>query len=158
MGRSNKNRFHLFAANISVLAVLVLALELISFGLNSFGFARDGYYKEGSRHAGGRFEIPSSFREDWPLLHPAPIVPAFDRSKIDVSGKNAIDSSTVKLTDGSIVYSVHPSTDSLGRRTTVFDSTRARKKHLIFFGCSFTWGEGVEDFETLPSQIASKFK
>lgn len=45
-------------------------------------------------------------------------------------------------------------TDSLGRRVTPFSSPEPRDKFLLFFGCSFAFGQGVSDDETLPSYTA----
>ena len=43
--------------------------------------------------------------------------------------------------------------DTLGRRST--PQTQVHKqKSILFFGCSFTYGDGVNDYETLPSKYA----
>ncbi|MBI2423257.1 MAG: hypothetical protein HYV27_10540 [Candidatus Hydrogenedentes bacterium] len=52
-----------------------------------------------------------------------------------------------------LIYDVHYTFDEAGRRRTPFDAARAQEAWL-FFGCSFTYGEGVEDDETLPACIA----
>ena len=46
----------------------------------------------------------------------------------------------------SITYHI----DSLSRRITPFDSSRAVGKYALFLGCSFTYGESVADSSTLP--------
>jgi len=41
-------------------------------------------------------------------------------------------------------------TDALGLRRTPVDNPEARKQFLFFFGCSFTFGFGLNDDQTLP--------
>jgi hypothetical protein len=50
------------------------------------------------------------------------------------------------------------STDSLSRRIVpVSDSTRTRRdKYAIFLGCSYTYGDGVSDEETMPYYFQEK--
>lgn len=55
-----------------------------------------------------------------------------------------------------IVYdTVHISTDFLGRRTTVKPTSDSTNRYALFFGCSYTYGDGVSDHETLPSFVQS---
>lgn len=96
-----------------------------------------------------------------------------DHSQLDFSAK--IHSGYVKLSNGRIhtlkpngtyrsfirekvsgktVYDVQYSLDEYGRRKTPQENEGARKKHALFFGCSYTMGEGVEDNQTLPSAFA----
>ena len=59
-----------------------------------------------------------------------------------------------------VVYDVTYSIDAHHRRKTPLHSHHGRNKFALFFGCSFTFGEGVQDNETLPfyfSQSASDF-
>jgi hypothetical protein len=63
-------------------------------------------------------------------------------------------SSSRRKKDGSVIYDVFYTTDQFGRRLTPAASPEARSRHLIFFGCSFTYGEGVQDTETIPAQAA----
>jgi len=44
--------------------------------------------------------------------------------------------------------------DAHGRRVTPVDHPERRDKFALFFGCSFTFGEGVNDDETLPAHFA----
>ncbi|MBL7799969.1 MAG: hypothetical protein JNL95_04515 [Chitinophagales bacterium] len=53
----------------------------------------------------------------------------------------------------SLLLEVSYNFDSLGRRKTYCPSTH-QSKSILFFGCSFTYGDGVNDRETLPSQYA----
>lgn len=58
--------------------------------------------------------------------------------------------SSQKYFDGRVVYDVNYTIDENGLRTTtiVADPNRPR---ALFFGCSFTFGEGVADTETMPA-------
>lgn len=56
--------------------------------------------------------------------------------------------------DGAVKYSSDIHLDKHGFRTTLQSLTAAKKKHLIFSGCSFTFGDLVNDHETVASQIA----
>jgi hypothetical protein len=51
------------------------------------------------------------------------------------------------------IYKTHYSIDALGHRRTAA-SPAAPKRAVAFFGCSFTFGEGLTDGETLASQYA----
>jgi hypothetical protein len=57
---------------------------------------------------------------------------------------------TKQYSDGEIIYHVHYTTDRLSRRVTPVDSADQRDKFAVFFGCSFAFGEGLNDDETLP--------
>jgi hypothetical protein len=48
------------------------------------------------------------------------------------------------------VYSVTYVIDKLGRRDTPIDSTKGRSKFLMFFGDSNTFGDGLDQKQTLP--------
>ncbi len=56
------------------------------------------------------------------------------------------------------IYNVDMETDAIGRRLTPDVPGKTPKKHLIFFGCSYTWGEGVGQNETLPYFTAAATK
>jgi hypothetical protein len=58
-------------------------------------------------------------------------------------------SSTVKKT-GKTIYDVTYSIDGFSRRITPEDKGDKNNKFLLFFGGSFTFGEGLEDNETIP--------
>ncbi len=54
-------------------------------------------------------------------------------------------------TDGKMVYNYSVNIDKYARRDTPLNKeSRERSKFLIFAGCSFTFGEGLNDNETLP--------
>lgn len=52
------------------------------------------------------------------------------------------------------VYSVHYRTDAHSLRQTPQD-TAGRHRYALFFGCSMTFGEGVNDHETIPADFAA---
>lgn len=56
----------------------------------------------------------------------------------------------VSTWNGSVEFDVTYEIDGFGRRTTPVDSEEKRERFLIFFGCSNTFGEGVEQRETMP--------
>jgi hypothetical protein len=57
-----------------------------------------------------------------------------------------------QLPDGRVAYSVKNTLDAHSRRISSMDQ-HDRPKSLIFLGCSFTFGMGVSDDETLPAQV-----
>ena len=60
-----------------------------------------------------------------------------------------------KYANGEPVYAVVYHTDRFGRRVVPESSNRNdAQKFIAFFGCSFTFGEGVQDEETLPNLVA----
>lgn len=55
------------------------------------------------------------------------------------------------------VYRAKYTTDEFARRTTVAPETSNKaQKFALFFGGSFTFGEGLNDYETLPSKVATE--
>lgn len=56
--------------------------------------------------------------------------------------------------DGKTVWDVRYSTDQFGRRTTIHPSGTAARYTAVFFGCSFLFGEGANDDQTIPSQFS----
>lgn len=57
-----------------------------------------------------------------------------------------------------VIYDVLMETDRIGRRITPDTPGKKPSRHLIFFGCSYTLGEGVEQNETLPYFTAAASK
>ncbi len=60
-----------------------------------------------------------------------------------------------KVTDHGIVYDVNYSFDANGHRKTL-GSADPSADSVVFMGCSFTFGEGVQDSETLPQQFSDQ--
>jgi len=56
------------------------------------------------------------------------------------------------LKNGQFIYDVTYFIDKHGRRITPVDK-RNRDRFVLFFGCSFTYGEGVPDDQTLPYYV-----
>ncbi|PWK26350.1 hypothetical protein LV89_02521 [Arcicella aurantiaca] len=56
--------------------------------------------------------------------------------------------------DGKVIYSITYATDHNSLRVTPIDTTKPRMKYAQFFGCSMTFGEGVQSNETLPYYFA----
>ena len=61
---------------------------------------------------------------------------------------------SIKKSDEIIIYDVIYSIDEFHRRVTPVENPEERSKFLLFFGDSFTFGEGVADDETLPYYVA----
>jgi len=59
---------------------------------------------------------------------------------------------------GKVVYDVLMETDSVGRRITPVNPKHKPDRHLVFYGCSYTIGEGVEPNQTLPYYTADATK
>ncbi|MDR1783010.1 MAG: hypothetical protein LBR13_01940 [Dysgonamonadaceae bacterium] len=76
-----------------------------------------------------------------------------------IGGFNERNISTkfTKLFGQDTVYSVNYTLDSVGRRIdeNTFD-TAAKARHAIFLGCSFTFGEGVDNNSTFPAIFERK--
>ncbi|MBN1423007.1 hypothetical protein JXA88_00485 [Candidatus Fermentibacteria bacterium] len=53
-------------------------------------------------------------------------------------------------------YDVAVTADEFSRRVTVDRTPGPRLRHAAFMGCSFVFGQGVDDGETLPSHFASE--
>lgn len=56
--------------------------------------------------------------------------------------------------DGETVWDVRYSTDQYGRRTTTHPEGIPAQFTAMFFGCSFLFGEGANDDQTIPSQFS----
>jgi hypothetical protein len=72
------------------------------------------------------------------------------------TAKPGIKTRAWKRVAGESVYDVQYSIDALGRRVTPGADAGARSTFLLFFGCSVTFGEGVDDTETLPHFVAER--
>lgn len=68
--------------------------------------------------------------------------------------KDARVIATRKCTDGSDIFQSRYTIDEHGRRVTPGDETADRPLFMLFFGCSFIFGEGVNDDQTLPYFLA----
>lgn len=70
----------------------------------------------------------------------------------DLGYKPKPDTSHVgtRTKDGKIIYSISYSTDANSLRVTPLDTTKPRTKYAQFYGCSMTFGEGLQSNETMP--------
>ena len=59
------------------------------------------------------------------------------------------------LNEQGALYDYWYTTDEYHRRKTPADHPENRSRFALFFGCSFTWGEGVNDNQTLAAQFAA---
>ena len=55
--------------------------------------------------------------------------------------------------NGREIFNVTYSTDGYSRRMTPFKNAGRAEKFALFFGCSFAFGQGVQNEETLPSRV-----
>ncbi len=53
------------------------------------------------------------------------------------------------------LYEVTYTIDEFGRRETPIKNKTDRDQFILFLGCSYTYGEGVEDHETLPAYVGN---
>jgi hypothetical protein len=58
------------------------------------------------------------------------------------------------VVDGKSVWDVRYGTDKFGRRRTIHPGGVEPSKFAVFFGCSFLFGEGANDDQTIPSQFS----
>lgn len=56
----------------------------------------------------------------------------------------------IRTVNGKVIYSIKFNTDANSLRITPIDSTKPRTQYAQFYGCSMTFGEGVQSNETLP--------
>jgi hypothetical protein len=58
-----------------------------------------------------------------------------------------------KTLEGTPIFDVNYTADEFGRRVHLERKCTQQKDFFLFFGCSFTFGTGVRDGETLPAQV-----
>ena len=61
----------------------------------------------------------------------------------------------MRTSDGQLVYRADYSFDAFGRRVTSTGGPPGSRA-ILFFGCSYVEGSGVNDAETIPSQVAMR--
>lgn len=81
-----------------------------------------------------------------------PYLFAFSETMGYVPQPNA-EARAYKREGGELLYDVVYRTDEFGRRITP-QSTPDAGRFILFFGCSYVWGEGVAEDETLPAHAA----
>lgn len=83
----------------------------------------------------------------------------FERRDPDLGSapqKNIRVTATRKCPDGRKIFQAQYTIDAQGRRVTPFDESADRPLFMLFFGCSFIFGEGLNDDETLPYFLAQR--
>ena len=63
-----------------------------------------------------------------------------------------------KIINGEKIYEQVYSLDEFGFRKLNYRDKKEAKEHLIFSGCSFTFGEGIKNEETFAALIEKKYK
>ena len=97
-----------------------------------------------SQHS-GTYTNPKFFIQPDPNLGYRP------RANVTVTSKR-------QFVDGEVIYDVTYSTDSFNRRIVPIDSLENRNKFILTFGCSFTFGEGVNDDQTLAYNLGKNLE
>lgn len=96
----------------------------------------------------------------WKEVFPASVIYSNDHQFIDPYGiakanpSGQYQSMSQINKTGATIYDVTYSIDSYSRRITPVSNPELRDKHLLFFGCSYTYGEGVRDDQTIPARVA----
>jgi hypothetical protein len=62
--------------------------------------------------------------------------------------------SAIEKRNNRVIYNVTFTTDSHGRRVTPEKNSPPKDRSIMFFGSSFTFGDGVQDNETMPYYVA----
>jgi len=85
-------------------------------------------------------------------------IPAFEEHPdLGYRPKAAVTTTATRYApDGEVVYEVVYTMDREGRRAVPRSSSAAPRRAVAFFGCSFTFGEGLRDEETLPARYAER--
>lgn len=72
--------------------------------------------------------------------------------------KPSIRMHSIKRVDGRTLYDVHYTIDAFSRRDTPVENAGARKNFALFFGCSYTFGEGLNDDQTMEYLVSKELK
>ncbi len=115
-------------ANIAMVAMLWLVLEIIFTGIAYFSPATPvSIVETGS--------LPYAFVRD---------------SLLGDKMKASTNATSASIINGDTVYNVRYKIDSLSRRFTL-NTPSDTSNYAVFFGGSFTFGTGAEDWESIPS-------
>ena len=127
--------------------LLVVCAEGIFYGLNQ-------YHEEQTVADWSRRPLPEKDRKveehpaqwvrGWSI--PDPVLGHTLPPNAQIVGKTA--------RGGTLLYQATYTTDAYHRRITPIDHLEQRHKFLLFFGCSMTFGLGVNDDETMPFYVA----
>jgi hypothetical protein len=90
---------------------------------------------------------------DYSLKFPAGYI-LFDRPYVSLSPSKEGHRSIARTQTGQTVYDVRYRIDPFRRRVVPDQGEDGRKRFLVLLGCSWTFGEGLEDDETLPYRVS----
>lgn len=177
-GDWRKNNWVAILVGILLAVISVVALEAIFFHWNKSRYAnllrgRVVYPPALSSRleADGPHGHPTSFHRLKTVSDPLSSLAhlhfeKLDRSKEILTGfwrdavrlkQNVSQRSVVKVAStGETVFDVTYSTDEYGRRITPGQEGSGRNKHLLLMGCSFVFGIGVDQEDTLPAKVAQQ--
>jgi len=126
-----------FFVGLAVTALLIYGLEQLFYRLNHPASAPNAAPAPRVWHEGNYTQ--EFFRPD-------------DQLGYTVRPNARVES--IKKSDEGVIYDVVYSIDAHHRRITPVEQPEQRTRFLLFFGDSFTFGEGVADDETLPYHAA----
>lgn len=121
----------LVTVNLAVLVALISVVELIS------------YLRLVAGASGGGIAALSKFGDTYCTYEPN-------------LGYGPYPSTRIYLTwwsNVTVIKHMRFDTDAYSRRVTPVDDQEKRDNSILFFGCSFTFGEGVKDDESLPACV-----
>ena len=98
-------------------------------------------------YEGVKFHYSAARHRDSEKLHRVPI------PNNDVTARIIQETSQTRTTESKLLYEARYTTDTFGRRTSIYSNLETRNQFALFFGDSFTWGYFVNDKQTLPSQV-----
>ncbi|WP_373513300.1 hypothetical protein [Persicitalea sp.] len=93
---------------------------------------------------------PTTTTPSQPFLRPDHTEPSVFSDTLGVAAKPNWHIDWVPEYKATRYDTVTISTDSLGRRRTPLTDSLFRNRYAIFLGCSYTYGDGVSDNQTLP--------
>jgi hypothetical protein len=130
-----------FLVNISI-SIITVALLLAIIGI-----FYDIYFRKFFRNP-----VPFTTGNLFKASHPDSLLGYRPDNNVYCSGK--------KIFGDTLIYQMSYRLDSSGHRVTP-DSLTTKEKFAVFLGCSFTFGDGLNDYETIPflfSKITKTFK
>lgn len=159
---------------LSVIFSILLLIIIIESGLRLILSPEDTFQKQVSE----KTKTPSTNKATTPSLFEIPTTPNsifYKKSKHHPSDKGSLlyghhvdphihdlfaptphfDGQVKRVrSDGqTVIFDVHVSTDSRGRRITPTKSDALFKKHVVLMGCSYAFGEAVENKDTLLAHL-----
>lgn len=129
--RIKNDKTKLIIANLFVIPLLICVCEIVCWKINIAYYSNQAFNDNPAE-----FFQPSGF--------------------LGYAAKKATKAHFVRTGgDGKNIYDVYYTTNEDGLRTTP-SSNKDSDNCLLFFGDSFTFGEGLNDYETLPYYIGEK--